>query len=164
MYKYTFLNLTYSLNIILLVCMFTWLIIWHWTTSWCILYWGKPLLFLPAFLGCPQFYVQGWSSWFFFCLLWHVHWYHSFSAHAFEVMLDLFAYFLTLLKDSGNSLVLWLLNSFFPLLAMSPELWEQDCSASIGIVLCRSFYPLQREASLLGMKNTLISELKDRCL
>lgn len=46
-------------NIKLLVCMFSRLAIWCWTTNWYVLSSpGKTTSPLPAFLSCPQFFVR----------------------------------------------------------------------------------------------------------
>lgn len=50
----------YWVYMMLLVCIFSWLIIWHWTANCCSLPWERSLLSLPAFLICLWFPVQGW--------------------------------------------------------------------------------------------------------
>ena len=54
-YAYTFLNTTYLVHMILLVCLFSGLVVWNWATNWYVVIWRKPLLLLPAlcsFLQC----------------------------------------------------------------------------------------------------------------
>ena len=54
MYMHICINPTCLDHIMVLMCVFSRLTIWHWTTNWCTFPWERPPLLLPAFLGCAE--------------------------------------------------------------------------------------------------------------
>lgn len=129
----------YWVYIRLLVCIFSWLIIWHWTVNYCSLPWEWPHPSLPAFLIYRWLPVQGWclvdfppfslacsllSSWFTSHFDGHV-------GNTVQVQV------LMLLGNtiSQTMLILWLLQPFCPFCSSLSLEWGKVlcmCSLALG--------------------------------
>lgn len=76
----TFLNITYSICIMLLVCMFCGLTIWYLVTNLCVLPWKIKCFPLLVCHGCLQFYAKL-RTYDIPCPLWLVNWQLNCSAY-----------------------------------------------------------------------------------
>lgn len=80
------LYITCSVRTRLPVCMFSGMSIWHWTSNWCALPWGRLLLLLPVYLRSHHTLCWIEAIWAVPPPLWHIHWCLPYSAHMWVIM------------------------------------------------------------------------------
>lgn len=141
MCAYTFLNTAHLVHMILLACLFSGLVVWHWATNWCVVIWGRGSHF-----SCSHLYSVSCSG-FFLCVcrfmpslaflewIWHVYWCFPWHAQAWAVVFVKFygCSFLCRYQAKYHSKII------VPLaLKVFPSPFFDNCPQDLGIwVLCR---------------------------